>query len=88
MDLTATRAFVAEAVALLSSELGTDHPTVVAGRRVLDALDSTPPDAVLVSGADLALAIQRAFPARRNTASNAELSAATILAAVRERGRR
>ena len=85
MDPAETRDFVAEAVRLLASELGADHPTVAAGRRVLEALESLPGDAIVVTGEDLATAIHRAFPARRNTASNADLTAATILAALRER---
>ena len=88
MDPPETRGFVAEAVRLLASELGADHPTVAAGRRVLDALDAMPGDAVVVTADALARAIQRAFPARRNTGVNAELTAATILAALRERPRR
>jgi len=79
------RTFVAAAVSHLEPELGSDHPTVVAGRRVLEALESLPGDAIMVTGEDLATAIHRAFPARRNTASNADLTAATILAALRER---
>jgi hypothetical protein len=76
-------AFVADAVAHLTVCLGQDHPTVVAGRRIVASLDAIPDGAVLVTEETLAAALQRAFPFRRNTATGAGLSAAVILAALR-----
>ena len=87
VDLDETRGFVADAVEHLASELGEAHPMVAAGRRVMASLQTVPGDAVLVTAEDLAAAIQRAFPTTRNTSSNVALSAATILAALRQ-GRR
>ena len=81
--LDGARDFVAEAVDHLSSDLGEEDPLVVAGRRVLAALTEIPDDAAVVTEETLAAAIQRAFPARRNTPSNSSLTAATILAALR-----
>ena len=75
--------FVADAVAHLTVCLGQDHPTVVAGRRIVASLDAIPDGAVLVTEETLAAALQRAFPSRRNTATGAGLSAAVILAALR-----
>lgn len=76
-------AFVAEAIEHLATALGESHPTVEAGRRLLAALAEIPDDAAVVTEGTLAAAIQRAFPARRNTRSNSSLTAATILAALR-----
>jgi len=59
--------FVADAVAHLTVCLGQDHPTVVAGRRIVASLDAIPDGAVLVTEETLAAALQRAFPFRRNT---------------------
>lgn len=81
--LDGARDFVAEAVEHLSSSLGEADPTVLAGRRVMASLAAIPDDAALVTEESLAAAMQRAFPTRRNTASNVSLSAATILAALR-----
>ena len=75
--------FVAEAIEHLATTLGESHPTVEAGRRLLASLAAIPDDAAVVTEETLAAAIQRAFPARRNTPSNSSLTAATILAALR-----
>jgi len=75
--------FVADAVEQLVERLGETHPTVVAGRRLMAALDAIPDDAVLVTEETLAAALNRAWPVRRNTATGLGLSAALILAALR-----
>jgi hypothetical protein len=75
--------FVAEAVVQLSARLGDAHPTVVAGRRVMAALEAVPEGAVLVTEETLAAAIHRAWPYRPRTASGLALSAASIIAALR-----
>jgi hypothetical protein len=75
--------FVAEAVEHLRSCLGEEHPTVLAGRRVMASLAAIPDDAVLVTETTLAAAIHRAWPYRQKTQSNLALSAASIIAALR-----
>lgn len=79
--------FVAEAVEHLASCLGETHPTVLHGRRTMASLDAIPDNAVLVTEETLAAAIHRAWPYRPRTASGLTLSAASILAAVRNQER-
>lgn len=76
--------FVAFAVEHLALSLGQTHPTVEAGRRIMASLDAIPDGAVLVTEETLAAAIHRAWPYRRNTATGSLLSAAVILAALRD----
>ncbi len=54
--------FVADAVAHLAVCLGQDHPTVVAGRRIMASLDAFPDGAVLVTEESLAAALQQRLP--------------------------
>jgi hypothetical protein len=75
--------FVASAVEQLALSLGQNDPTVLAGRRILASLAAIPDDAVLVTEQTLAAAIQRAWPYRQRTPSGLNLSAASILAALR-----
>ncbi len=75
--------FVADAVEQLAASLGDSHPTVLAGRRATAALAAIPGDAVMVTEATLAAAFNRAWPVRRNSATQSALSAALILAALR-----
>ena len=79
--------FVADAVEHLASCLGETHPTVLLGRRTMASLDAIPDNAVLVTEETLAAAIHRAWPYRPRTASGLTLSAASILAAVRNQER-
>ena len=81
--LGGTPEFVASAVEQLASTLGISDPMVVAGRRVMAALDAIPDDAVLVTEETLAVALHRVWPYRRNTGRTLELSAAAIIAALR-----
>ena len=76
--------FVADAVEQLASSLGQSHPTVAEGRRIMASLAAIPQDAVLVTEETLAAAIHRAWPTRRNSSTGLVLSAASILAALRE----
>lgn len=75
--------FVAYAVEHLAASLGETHPTVVVGRRIMASLDAIPHGAVLVTEETLAVAIHRAWPYRRKTATGSVLAAASILAALR-----
>jgi hypothetical protein len=76
--------FITAAVEQLSSSLGEADPLVESGRRAIAALGAIPADAVLVTEATVAAAMQRAWPLRRNTPTGMALSAALLIAALRE----
>jgi hypothetical protein len=81
--LDGTPEFVADAVVHLAACLGEEHPTVLAGRRIMASLEDIPNGAVLVTEETLAAAIRRAWPISRANQSRLTLSAATIIAALR-----
>ena len=75
--------FIAEAVAELAKTRGEDDELVRTGGRILASLEAIPDDALVTTEADLAAAIHKAYPDRRNTASAATLTAAVIIAALK-----
>ena len=76
--------FVTAAVEQLSASLGEADPMIESGRRAIAALGAIPADAVLVTEETLAAAMHRAWPLRRNTPTGLGLSAALLIAALRE----